>query len=103
MSRETGQQGLRRTGTFQENELKVCDLCSSLNMATNTECFICGWNGHFEHSIEVVRTAVIVAVQRHGRLDLENLTDIHTYREVTPSFKSRLSAWLNHIWKWLSG
>jgi len=103
MSKETGQQGFRRTGSFHENELKVCDLCSSLNLASNTECFVCGWNGHFESSYEVVRTAVIVAIQRHGPLELENLTDIHTYREVAPTLKSRLRGWLLNIWKWLSG
>ncbi len=103
MSKQTGQQGLRRMGSFQENELKVCDLCSSLNLASNEECFVCGWSGHFERSYEVVRTAVIVAVQRHGRLDIEHLTDIHNYKEVTPSLKMRVCAWLNHLWKWLSG
>lgn len=103
MSKETGQQGLRRAGTFQENELKVCDLCSSLNLASNEECFVCGWSGYFERSYEVVRTAVIVAIQRHGRLDLENLTDIHTYKGVAPTLRSRIRAWLIHLWKWLSG
>src|SRR5436305_4214823 len=103
MAKQTGPQGFRRTGSFQEHELKVCDLCSSLNLASNSECFVCGWNGHFERSYDVVRTAVIVAIQQHGRLELENLTDIHTYREVAPSLRSRVRGWLNHLWKWLSG
>ena len=103
MAKETGQQGYRRTGTFQEDELKVCDLCSSLNLAANAECFVCGWNGHFERSHDVVRTAVIVAVQRHGSLELENLTDIRTYRETAPTLRSRLHAWLERVWRWVSG
>ncbi len=102
MSKETGQESFRHSGAVHESELKVCDLCSSLNLECNEECFICGWNGHFERSYDVVHTAVMVAVQRYGQLELENLTDLRNYRRVTPSFGTRLRGWLDHLWKWLS-
>jgi hypothetical protein len=98
-----GQHGFRRTGTFQEDELKVCDLCGSLNLASNTDCFVCGWRGHFERSHDAVRTAVEIAVQHYGRLELDNLTDIQTYREIRHNMQSRFWAWCTVVWRWLSG
>lgn len=103
MAKQTGPQGFRRTGSFQEHELKVCDLCSSLNLASNSECFVCGWTGHFENSYDVVRTAMIVATQRNGPLDLEDLTDVHSYREVQPGTWRRLGAWFVGIWRLMTG
>ena len=100
-SKETRQQGFRRSATFQEHELKVCDLCSSLNLATNAECFVCGWNGHFERDHRVVHSALTVAIQQHGRLELHNLTDIQTYRNVRPGLKSRLRAWIDRLRTWI--
>ena len=103
MAKQSGEQGFRRIDAFQEDELKVCDLCSSLNLATNTECFVCGWNGHFENSHDVVHSALIVAIQQHGHVEIENLTDISTYRGAPPSRLPKWRAWLTHMWKWLSG
>lgn len=103
MSNETGQQGFRQTGAFQEDELKICDLCGSLNLATNAHCYTCGWTGHFECRQSVVRTAVEIVIQRHGRIELQNLTDMQAYRESRPGFFSRISAWFNCVWRWLSG
>jgi hypothetical protein len=103
MARETGQQGFRRAGTYQENELKICDLCGSLNLSTNRECFICGWSGRFELNQEVVHTAVEIAIQLYGRLELENLTDIQTYCAKPQSLTVRIRAWVARVWQWLSG
>ena len=103
MAKETGQQGFWRTGTTQENELKICDLCGSLNLESNTDCFVCGWHSHFERNHEVVRAAVEMAVRRHGRLELQHLTDIQSYHVNAPTMQSRFSNWLHCIWSWLSG
>jgi hypothetical protein len=103
MARETGQLGFRRTGTFREDELKICDLCGSLNLASNSDCFICGWTGHFEQNRDIVHTAVEIVVQRHGRLELQYLTDIRTYREASPGIQTRFCGWLASMWRWLSG
>ena len=103
MAKETGQQGFRRSGTFQEDELKICDLCGSLNLSSNRECFICGWSGRFERNQDVVHTAVEIAIQRYGRLELENLTDMQTYCAKPPRFASRVRAWIARMWQWLSG
>ena len=103
MAKETGQQGLRRTGTFHENELKICDLCGSLNLVTNNDCFVCGWTGRFERNQDVVHTAHEIAIQLHGRLELQDLTDIRTYRDNAPNLPARIFGWLGRLWQWLTG
>ena len=103
MAKETGQRGFGRTDSIQENDLKICDLCGSLNLGTNSECFVCGWHGRFEHSHDVVRAAIEIAVRKHGRLEIQYLTDIQTYRETAPNLQARFCAWIDRIWNWLSG
>jgi hypothetical protein len=103
MAKETGQQGFWHTGAIQENDLKICDLCGSLNLESNPECFVCGWHSHFERSHEVVRAAVEMAVRRNGRLELQDLTDVHTYREQAPTLQIRFAGWFHRIWSWLTG
>ena len=67
MARETGQQNQGRTLHFHEDDLKVCDLCGWLNLGTNTECFVCGWHGHFETDSKTVRAALELANRQIGR------------------------------------
>jgi hypothetical protein len=91
MPRETGQEGQGRTTLIRENDLKICELCGWLNLAANTECFVCGWHGRFERDREVVHAAVELAVRRYGRLELQHLTDPRTYREPAPlTWRTRL-------------
>jgi hypothetical protein len=33
---------------------KVCPLCETLNVAENTECFVCRWQGRFVEEPETV-------------------------------------------------
>jgi hypothetical protein len=104
MAREAGQQGHGRTETFHEHEIKICELCGWLNLASNTECFVCGWHGRFEQDPEVVRAAIELTVRRYGRLELQHLTDARTYRQVLPpTVKSRFRAWCSRVWQWLCG
>jgi hypothetical protein len=104
MAKEARQQGSRRAGDFHENDLKICDLCGWLNLETNDECFVCGWRGHFERDPEVVHTAVELSVRRHGRLELQYLTDPRTYHESPPlTLQIRFCLWLDRLWNWLRG
>lgn len=32
-----------------QTNLKRCPLCNALNAQANTDCFICGWHGGFDH------------------------------------------------------
>jgi hypothetical protein len=103
MSRETERQGQGRGIAFPETELKICDLCGWLNLESNAECFVCGWHGHFERDPEVVRAAVELTVRKHGRLELQHLTDLRTYRQPPPpTLQSRLRHWWRRLLAWLS-
>ncbi len=33
--------------TISPADVKLCELCGTLNHKTNGECFTCGWRGHF--------------------------------------------------------
>lgn len=54
---------------FSEKDFKVCDLCGALNRVSNSQCFICGWNGMFHQEEEVVRRAMREFEQRYGGLN----------------------------------
>jgi hypothetical protein len=103
MARQTGHQGFRRAGTIQEVELKICDLCGSLNLAADHECFVCGWTGHFECEREIVRAAVEAAMRRHGRIDIQTRSGVEAYCAQPPSVAARFAAWIDSMWAWLSG
>jgi hypothetical protein len=104
MPGETKQPGSGRTVAFREEDLKICDLCGWLNLDTNTECFVCGWHGRFEHDPEIVRAALELATRRYGRLELQHLTDLRTYREPPPPpLKARFRHWFRRMWRWLRG
>ena len=89
MARGTGQQG--RMIELTTSELKLCELCGWLNLESNSECFVCGWHGQFEHNPEAIKAAVELTVRQHGRLELQHLTDLRTYREPPPpTLKTKL-------------
>ncbi|MCS6774957.1 MAG: hypothetical protein RMJ43_08635 [Chloroherpetonaceae bacterium] len=102
MPRETERQGQKSEIAVSVSELKICDLCGWLNLVSNKECFVCGWHGHFEHDPDVVRAAVELAVRRHGRLELQHLTDLRTYRSTPPTMRMRLLGFWRRVRVWWS-
>lgn len=48
-------------------EFKVCPLCGALNVNENAECFVCRWQGSFDHSRELIRLRIYEVVR--GRPD----------------------------------
>ena len=98
MARGTGQPGQGRLIELTPSELKLCELCGWLNLETNTECFVCGWHGTFEHNPEAIRAAVELTVRQHGRLELQHLTDLRTYRQPEPpTLKTKMIRWWRGI------
>lgn len=73
---------------YTERDFKVCDFCDALNPVSNTECFVCGWNGMFRNDRETVREAMMAAADRYGGLDESLFAE-----EVVPSTPPRLSVW----------
>jgi hypothetical protein len=98
MPREAKQEGQGRTTLIRENDLKICELCGWLNLAANTECFVCGWHGRFERDREVVHAAVELAVRKYGRLELQHLTDPRLYREpARQTWRTRLQGLVQSV------
>ncbi len=98
MAREMDQSPQEQTANFQESELKICDLCGWLNLAVNSECFVCGWHGHFEEDPKLVRAAFELNVRRYGKLELHHLTDIRTHRATTTiPIKTRMHLWWKRL------
>lgn len=63
------QNGQRESRAFSASDLKICDLCGALNLASNQECFVCRWHGSFERRADVVNMAMELVERQHGRLD----------------------------------
>lgn len=96
--------GPKEAGPFQATDLKLCDLCGALNLADNTECFVCRWRGHFERRPEVVKLAMEVLERRHGRLEAALLTDTHVFHETAEhGLMARLHDVAYRMRRWLCG
>lgn len=98
MAREIGQPKAGRAPDCREADVKICELCGGLNLVSNIECFVCGWHGRFERDPQVVHSAVELLIRRHGRLELQHLTDAQTVPEPLPSsFRERLAGWVARL------
>ncbi len=95
MAKPTGQFNPNFLSSVPENSLKLCDLCGHLNHETNTACFVCGWSGRFERSLETIRAAVDLTGRRYGRLEMHHVMDLNTSRpHILPSkFAPLISIW----------
>ena len=61
--------------TVTEDDLKICELCGALNLASNRNCFACGWHGKFEKRPEIVRMALDLTLRQHGGLSMGDITE----------------------------
>lgn len=44
--------------------LKCCPLCGVLNAVQNEECFVCAWQGQFEHDPEIIEECLLELLDR---------------------------------------
>jgi hypothetical protein len=96
--------GPKEAGPFQASDLKICDLCGALNLASNDECFVCRWRGRFERRPEMVKLAMELLERRHGRLELSLLTSAHVYHDpVDHSLRARLGCFFLRVRHWFFG
>ena len=100
MAREAGPQGQGRVAAFRATDLKICELCGWLNLASNEECFVCGWRGRFERDPDAIHAAAELAIRRNGRLELQHLTDPRVYRQpAPPTWRARIYAAFARYWQ----
>ena|SRR5689334_21309009 len=87
-----------------ETDLKICDLCGSLNLDDNSECFVCGWHGRFETRADIIRIAMDLHMRKHGELSVALLTDDFVSQRATAStFRGRLGRMFSRVRHWLFG
>lgn len=89
--------------TFQVTDLKICDLCGTLNLSLNELCFSCSWHGHFDTRPEVVRLAMEMVRGRDGAITLQHITDARTAFPPTITLFGRVRHAISQAGKWLFG
>jgi hypothetical protein len=88
---------------FQASDLKICDLCGSLNLAANCICCSCGWHGHFESRPNVVALAMEMVRMREGAIRLDHVADARSSLRPHPSLIDKLRRSIAHAGQWLFG
>jgi len=87
-----------------ETDLKICDLCGSLNLNGNSECFVCGWHGRFETRSDIIRIAMDLLKRKHGELRVDLLTDGPVFHHGhATTVRGRIGQWLGRARHWLFG
>ena len=92
-----------QTDAFKADDLKICDLCGTLNLAINEVCFSCSWHGHFDTRPEVVNLAMALIRSRDGAIRMDLVTDARTAFPPTIGLSGRLRASLARVGRWLFG
>ncbi len=88
---------------FQASDLKICDLCGSLNLAVNCICCSCGWHGHFEARPNTVAIAMEMVRAREGAIRLDQVADARSALHPHHSLLARLRRSLANASYWLFG
>jgi hypothetical protein len=68
--------------------LKRCPLCGALNADLNDECFVCTWQGVFDHDEDSVCEALDYLIERCPDLAVDLAP------EVKPNMIERAKRWL---------
>ena len=88
---------------FQASDLKICDLCGTLNLAANGVCVSCNWHGHFDSRSNVVALAMEMVRSREGAILLEQVADARTNLHPHLSLFAKLRRSLAQASSWLFG
>lgn len=59
------------------DELKVCELCGTLNHIRNRECFTCGWHGQFSRDRTILKFAWMRLVDQYEEVRPEHVTALN--------------------------
>jgi len=86
---------------YAPSDLKICDLCGTLNLASNRECFVCRWHGNFDRRSEVVSNAMELLERKHGRIDVA-LVSASPCPQITSQrgISSRINCFWQRVTRW---
>lgn len=59
-------------------DVKICELCGTLNLRGSAECFTCGWSGAFERESALIDAAWRSMEAEYGPLQREHVSGVHT-------------------------
>lgn len=79
--------------TVSPDQLKVCELCGSLNHVRNRECFMCGWHGQFSRNRAILRFAWLRLADQFEEVRVEHVTAKNRLLIEDYGMQSSAGAW----------
>ena len=90
--------------TLSRSEVKLCDLCGTLNHVINKECWTCRWHGGFSHDAQTIAFAWQRLETQYEEVRVEHVTARRTFQigdfgAARPAaFPQRLAAAVSASW-----
>ncbi len=66
--------------TISRNQVKLCDLCGTLNLDTNKECWTCRWHGGFSRDEQTIAFAWQRIETQYEEVRAEHVTARRTFQ-----------------------
>ncbi len=95
--------------TLSRKNVKLCDLCGTLNLDLNKECWTCRWHGGFSLDEQTIAFAWQRLETRYEEVRIEHVTARRTFQigdfgAARPaSFPQRIAASASAFWQRLLG
>ncbi len=95
--------------TISRKNVKLCDLCGTLNLETNKECWTCRWHGGFSRDEQTIAFAWQRLETRYEQVRIEHVTARRTFQigdfgaARLASFPQRIAASASAFWQRLLG
>lgn len=94
--------------TISRKNVKLCDLCGTLNLETNNECWTCRWHGGFSRDAQTISLAWQRLELQYEEVRIEHVTARRTqvgdFGAARPaSFPQRVAAAAASSWQRLLG
>jgi len=68
----------RLPAPLSERTVKLCELCGTLNLETNKECWTCRWSGSFSQDTQTVSLAWKRLMTQYEEVRIEHVTGRRT-------------------------
>lgn len=95
--------------TLSRNHVKLCDLCGTLNLNANKECWTCRWHGGFSWNEHLIALAWQRLETQYEQVRVEHVTARHTLQigdfgtSRPASFPQRIAASAAASWQCFLG